>query len=304
MNLNKITVFTPTYNRAYTLSKCYESLCSQDNKNFMWLIVDDGSTDDTELIVRQWITENKINIKYIKQRNNGKQAAHNTGVLACSTNIFVCVDSDDILTINSIQRIYDKWEEINKDEHVAGLIALKGYSASKPLKSEIPHQVQLCSIFDLYDKYKFKGDTMLVFKTEVLRENLFPSFDGEKFVTEAVIYDRISQKYKMYLLNEVLYLCEYLPDGYSANIKEVLKNNPKGYMYFLLQRIEFAKTFKAKYKASAYYIAGSWSINKRINFKKIENKFIMSLSFPKAIIIYIKPLIKAWLKRRGVISED
>lgn len=297
MDENLVTVFTPTYNREYILDKCYKSLCSQLNKNFQWLIVDDGSVDHTEKLINYWIQENKISIKYIKQINGGKHLAHNTAITACRTEIFVCVDSDDYLTEDAVDEIYRNWEYVKSDNNLAGIIALKGFSKMQPVRTRMPRDVKKSSIFDLYDKHNFKGDTMLIFKTSILKEYLFPIFEGEKFVTEATIYDKISQKYSMLLVDKILYLCEYLSDGYSQNLLSVHKSNPKGYMFYLSQRVEYANDFKSRYKASSHYIAGCIRIGKLNYLKFCKYKFISTIAFPKSIIIYVKPFIKSKILR-------
>lgn len=230
--MENLTIFTPTYNRGYIIRQCYESLCRQSNKNFVWLIVDDGSTDNTEQIINSFINEDKIKIIYFRQKNSGKHVAHNTGVLMCETEIFVCVDSDDYLSDDAVQLIYDTWDKVGNDKSLAGIVALRGKSHNELLGTPMPDNIEKSSIFDLYDKYKFKGDTILVFKTDILKKYLFPVFEGEKFVTEAVIYDQISQEYDMALLNRVLYFCEYLDDGYSKNILSIHKKIRKGICFF------------------------------------------------------------------------
>lgn len=289
-----ITVFTPTYNRGYVLKKCYESLCSQTNLDFEWLIVDDGSTDDTEDLVNSWKKDNKISIIYIKQLNGGKHVAHNTAVKYCKTNIFVCVDSDDYLTDDAIEIIYNNWEKIKNHESMAGIVALKGFSKAHVVGTRMPIGLKKSSLFDLYDKHKFKGDTILIFKTKILKEHLFPTFKDERFVTEATVYDRISQNYEMLLVDKILYLCEYLNDGYSNNLIKVHRNNPKGYMYFLSQRVEYATSFREKYKASAYYVAGIFRIGRLRYLKSCKYKVISMIALPKALVIFVKPFIKTF----------
>lgn len=292
MNKDIITIFTPTYNRGYILNKCYESLCNQTNNNFEWLIVDDGSTDNTEEIVTDWIKENKIKIRYIKQENSGKHVAHNRGVLECMTSIFVCVDSDDYLIDNAIDNIYKNWNRIKLNSKLAGIIALRGNRLREPISTRMPNNVTESSILDLYNIHKFKGDTMLVFKSKILKKYLFPVFEGEKFVTEAVIYDQISSKYSMMLLDEVLYIGEYLDDGYTKNILEVHRSNPKGYMYYLKQRVDLAINFKSKYNTIANYIAGCINVRDFSHLKDIDESFILFISIPKSILVYIKPRLK------------
>lgn len=299
----RLTIFTPTFNRGYTIHKCYESLCRQTNKEFIWIIVDDGSTDNTEEIINSFIYENKVDINYIKQVNGGKHVAHNTAVLNCRTEFFVCLDSDDYLTDNAVQIIYDNLHDIIENETIAGLLGLKGKSLNKPLRSWLPENVNRTSISDLYSRYKFKGETILVFKTSVLIRYLFPVFEDEKFVTEAVIYDRISLKYEMKLLNRVLYLCEYLNDGYTKNISITHKNNPKGYMYYHIQKIEMSKGIKEKYNAISHFIAGCLSIQRYSYFRSCENKLLKYVCIPSGMWIFLKPIIKKQLVRFKLIEE-
>ncbi|WHY86071.1 glycosyltransferase family 2 protein [Neobacillus novalis] len=301
MTSSKITIFTPTYNRRNILKNCYKSLCNQTNKNFIWLIVDDGSKDNTEELVENWIREKKVEIKYIKQKNSGKHVAHNTAVNFCGTDIFVCVDSDDYLTKDAVEVIYENWDKVESDSQLSGIIALKSYSTGKLVGTRMPENINICSLFDLYSKHKFKGDTMLIYKTSILKNYLFPVFKDEKFVTEAVIYDQIDQSFKMLLLDRVLYICEYLEDGYSKNLKNVHRANPKAYIYFLNQRIKFAKSTKEKYIAISYYLAGNWIIRNKNIIKNSDQKILYTLAIPKATIIFIKPLIKNLLIKLGVI---
>ncbi len=300
----KLTVFTPTYNRGYILGKCYDSLCKQTSKDFVWLIVNDGSTDNTELLVGEWIKEKRIDIQYIKQCNAGKHVAHNTGVLACKTEMFICVDSDDYLTENAVYEILEAWEQVSSDESLAGFIALRGYSEKRLMSTELPHSTKKCSISELYIKYGFKGETTLVFKTRILKEYLYPVFEGERFVTEAVVYDQISQKYKMLLLNKVFYLAAYLDDGYTNNIRNIHKQNKKGYLFYLIQRIRFSKTFREKYLAYSYYLAGCISIGKTANYRTIESLYMCPLCLPKALVIYIKPFLKDLFFKAGLLGYE
>ncbi|QPC47647.1 glycosyltransferase family A protein [Mangrovibacillus cuniculi] len=300
---NKLTIFTPTYNRGDIIHKCYKSLCDQTNTNFTWLIVDDGSTDNTETVINTFIKENKINIIYIKQKNGGKHVAHNTGVLKCKTELFVCVDSDDYLTLDAVQEIYSAWEKVPDVSDLAGIIALKGISDKEPIGTWMPKNIQYSSTFDLYDKYKFKGDTLLVFKTNILREYLFPVFEGEKFVTEAVVYDLISQKHRMKLINKVLYLCEYLEDGLTRNLLQVHRNNKQGYMHYLLQRIEIATEKKSKYKAVSNYIAGCLRIKSFYYYKKLDLKWLKIITLPRALWVYTKPHLKKTLIKYNLYNK-
>ena len=143
MKKNIVTIFTPTYNRAYILENLYESLIRQTSQKFEWLIVDDGSTDETANLVATWQKENKISIRYLKQKNGGKQRAHNKGVEECKTELFVCVDSDDYIADGSIESILKTWKNIKGDDKLAGMIALRGVDEKTPIGTAMPEVQQI-----------------------------------------------------------------------------------------------------------------------------------------------------------------
>ena len=243
-----ISVITPTYNRAYILGKCYESLVRQTSNAFEWVVVDDGSTDNTQELVQSFIEENKIKIKYIKQENGGKHVAHNTAVLNSQGELVVCLDSDDVLTENAVERAIAFWQE-NAQPHNTGILAKRGDMVDrKPICSELPAGVGESTLFDLSNKYGFEGDTILYFRRELLEKNLFKSFEGERFIPETNMYIEIDKSGTLLLLDEVLYLCEYLPDGLTAKYHQLLCKNPNGTADTYYKQMCMAKDFKTKLK--------------------------------------------------------
>lgn len=290
-----ITVFTPTYNRAYILSRCYQSLVNQTTYDFKWLIVDDGSTDNTEDLVKQWIAEGKLDITYIKQINTGKPAAHNTGVLNCKTELFICLDSDDFLRDDAIATIYKEWEKVKVKKDIVGLAMLKAYNNGKLTGTYFPTGLNETSIYDLYEKHHFKGELALVFKTDIIKNYLFPIFEGEKFIGESVVYDLLSQKYKVKLVNTAIYLCEYMEDGYSKNAIKLYKNNPKGYLYYLNQRVSLTQNTTEYHRSVIQYITGCWRIGYYNWFKEFKDKKTLLLVLPIALKNYLKFKLKNFL---------
>src|SRR5699024_101291 len=121
-----VSICTPTYNRAYTLSRLYESLLEQTDKDFEWVVVADGSTDNTKEIVQEWSDEGKILINYIYQSNQGKHVALNKGMEVARGILFTCLDSDDWFYHNAVQIVREKWTE-KPNEEIAGIIALDTY---------------------------------------------------------------------------------------------------------------------------------------------------------------------------------
>lgn len=131
--MKKITVLTPTYNRAEHLKVLYDSLCFQSFRDFEWVVVSDGSEDDTEKIVKDFIAEKQITIKFVKKENGGKPSAHNAGVLAADSELTVICDDDDYMLPDSLKIIVDYWK---KDEQIGGMIGYMGESNQKTLKGK------------------------------------------------------------------------------------------------------------------------------------------------------------------------
>lgn len=283
-----LTIFTPTYNRAYVLPRLYKSLIEQKNKDFEWIVVDDGSTDDTETLVKNWIDEKKIDIIYYKQENQGKPIAHNLGVEKSSGELFTCIDSDDYLTSNATEIILNKWNNVKKNKNCVGIVGKCIFSDGKNVGTDMPVGITFSTLNDLYNKYKFRGDTILVFKTEEIKKYVFPKIEGEKFIPETYLYDKIDQDGKLAMIQEGIYICEYLQDGYTANSSKLIKNNPKGYILMAEQRLQLSKKFKEKYKAAAQVVLGNFLANKHGFIRKTQHKFILILSIPCAYWVYLK----------------
>lgn len=265
--MKKITVFTPTYNRAYTLPKLYESLVGQTCNDFEWLIVDDGSTDNTHELVESWTAEKKIDIRYFKQENSGKSSAHNKGAQLTQTPLFTCVDSDDYLTDDAIEKILLKWNEAT-DKNI-GILVFRQTTQMKKQAGE-------ATLNDAYNKFELSGDTFLIFRTDVVKRFFFPEFEGERFVPEGYLYDLIDTCGTLLILPERLYRGDYLEDGYTKNMAKLLKNNPNGYMAFIEQRLKFDKTFKARCLDTIRYLAMAMVIKRK---KKISGAVYPAAAF-------------------------
>lgn len=284
-----VTIFTPTYNRAYILPNLYKSLLLQKNKNFLWLIVDDGSTDDTYELVKEWINQGFIEIKYYKQKNSGKHIAHNLAVNMCSTKLFFCVDSDDYLLDNAIEDILLDYEYIKDRDDISGIVTAKINNIGNPIAGTyMPKCIKLSGLCELSEKYGYKGDSASVFKSEILKQYKFLKIDNEKFMAEQYIFCQIDSNYKMYISQKLYYVCEYLEDGYTKNIFKVMLKNPKGYREVKRMKLIHSKKsgFKVRYKQASLYTVGCWISNTKKIIYTSPDKFYTVISLPLAIIVY------------------
>lgn len=224
-----ITVLTPTYNRAHTLQQLFESLQTQ-KAPFEWVIVDDGSTDDTRQLVETFIGSASFPIRYRFQSNGGKHAAINTGVeLAHGEWIFI-VDSDDVLTAEALQTAEETAAALPSS--VLGFAYRRMYPDGELIGSRIDSDAHL-NLTPTEAATLFQGDLAYVFRTETLRRNPFPIIAGETFVPELYLWNRISDQGEiLYYPDKAIYVTEYLDDGYTKNFKSNLKRNPKGFALF------------------------------------------------------------------------
>ena len=278
-----ITVFTPTYNRAYSLPKLYHSLCSQSSLDFEWLIVDDGSVDNTKQLVEMWIDEKKIKIRYFFQKNAGKPAAHNKGVKEAEGELFTCVDSDDYLKDNAVEETIKTWGKI-KNKGLVGILSFRVHSDNTPI-TKIKSDVKKATLHDAYKKYGLSGDTMLVFKTDIIKQFEFPIIEGEKFIPEGYIYNKIDKLGKLFILRKGLYVCEYLEDGYTHNVSKLIFNNYKGYILHINERMKNCDNEIDKIKDSIRYDSVMIAHNEKGIIKKALYPLYAIIGFVPAYII-------------------
>lgn len=215
-----ITVLTPSYNRAYILNKAFESLCAQTVFDFEWIIVDDGSTDDTEKLVLSWKEKDlPFELSYYKQNNGGKHRALNYGIKLAKYDYVLILDSDDYLTQNAVEKIHEWLKTIEGKTEFAGVAGLRGWIGKPGCIGECDRGEKFIDAKNTERrKYRLSGDKAEAYKTELLRRYPFPEFEGEKFLSEHVVWDTIANAgYKLRWFNEVIYKCEYLQDGLTKN---------------------------------------------------------------------------------------
>ena len=278
----KFTVFTPTFNRKELLKKLYKSLQKQTFKDFEWLIVDDGSTDGTKEKVEEFLSEKKLEIKYYFKENGGKQRAYNFATEKANGELFICLDSDDEYVENGLEIILKYWKKYEKNSDIAGMGYLSTYPNREIIGSSFPEKEMISTQFEIYNKYGVKGDKGLMFRTEIIKKYKFPVFEDEKFITEAVVYNRICEKYKMVYVNEKIEIKEYQEDGLTAKYNNLLLKNPKGQALYHNEINSQKLTFKQKILNNAVYykfckVAG-YKFGKI--FKENKNKLFLIFAIP------------------------
>lgn len=230
----KITILTPTFNRADKLGKLYNSLCSQSNKNFEWLIVDDGSIDGTKSFVDKIISASDFAIRYIWQENGGKHRALNKGIQAIDSELTFIVDSDDWLSEDAIEQIFlydEKYSNRKESDNLCGFSFLRAYSNGVVNTGEFP----VDEAIDTYRQQRINnnllGDKAEVYYTDILKKYPFEEFDDEKFMPEDAVWLKMSGPYNMVHINRVIYYCDYLEGGLTRTGRKMKIFSPYGMMY-------------------------------------------------------------------------
>lgn len=235
------TVFTPTYNRAYKLKDLYESLKMQQFRDFEWLVVDDGSTDNTVQLLEEFIADGVLNIRFLSKKNEGKHVAINEGAKTAKGRWFFIVDSDDTLTNDALLTSANYCEQVDKIEDFAGVVGLRGDSQGKtwntgnitngntaPKDQKVVKEYVDATAVEYRYKMKIEGDRAEIVKTEILKKYQFPSFEGEKFMPERYLWYSLSKDgYRFRWFNSVIYITEYLEDGLTRNGREAAKKSAK-----------------------------------------------------------------------------
>lgn len=294
--MTTLTVFTPLYNRKTTLKRTYESLCRQTNKDFIWLIIDDGSTDNPYEEIEKWLAkDNGFKIRYIYKENGGMHTAHNTAYENIYTELNVCIDSDDYMPDNAVELILDCWKE-NKDKGYAGIIALDYADSTKAvIGKELPKDKNSTTLMGYYNNGGV-GDKKLIYRTDIIKSTPpYPVFENEKYVALAYKYHIIDEKYEMKILNECVCIVDYQMDGSSTNMYRQYMRNPKGFAFWRKEQMRHAVNFKQKIKACVHYVSSSLICGNKHFIKESPEKFltIIAVPFGFALKILIKHKAKS-----------
>ena len=252
-----LTVFTPAYNRAHTLPRTYESLRNQSCKNFVWLIVDDGSADNTGELVRSWqAQDNGFEIRYIYKTNGGMHTAHNTAYENIDTELNTCIDSDDCMAPGAVEKILRKWESV-RDRCYAGIIALDSDMDGNVIGTGFPEGLTATTLMGYYAAGG-SGDKKLIYRTDIInRYPPYPVFEEERYVALAYKYRLIDQEYKLAVLDEVVCNVDYQPDGHSTAMFREYIRSPRGFAFWRKVCMQYPESPKRLAVDAVHYVAES-----------------------------------------------
>ena len=293
--MSDITILTPTYNRENLLQNLYKSLCNQNRKDFDWIIVDDGSTDNTEEYIEKIKKESDFHISYYKKSNGGKHTALNYAYPYIKTALTFIVDSDDTLTVDAVSTIQITYEKYKEEKDLCGLSFLRGKPDGGYLStSGVPFDGIKETYVECRINRNIGGDMAEVWFTKCLKEYPFPEFKGEKFLGEDIVWVQMAERYKMRFFNQVIYISDYLEDGLTSNRRKHNIKSPNGCMARAEAFLNSKACIKIKVKSILqYYIYGRFAKNDRLQLlRNTNNRVLFLLFFIPSEILYINWKIK------------
>lgn len=281
----QLTVFTPTYNRAHLLPRLYDSLCRQTNMDFCWLIVDDGSTDNTRELVNTWIEENKIPIRYAYKENGGMHSAHNVAYRLIETDLNTCIDSDDYMPDDAVEKILRYWKKYGSNQ-VSGLVGLDADIKGNIIGTGFPEHSGSMTLTDFYH-HGGTGDKKLVYRTKVMKElPEYPEFPGERYVGLGYKYLLADLQMPLLTVNEVLVHVDYQQDGSSHTMWKQYGRHPQGFAFLRRETMKHHPYFKERFKASIHHISSCIYMRKN-PFADSPNMPMTFCALPLGIVLHL-----------------
>lgn len=280
-----LTVFTPTYNRAYCLHLGYEALKRQTCKDFIWLIIDDGSTDNTKELVDTWIEEGIVDLEYYYKENGGMHTAHNEAYKHIDTELNVCIDSDDYMTDNAVEKILTLWNSFGSNKY-AGIVGLDADVEGNVIGIPFPERLKECTYSELKPRFGVYGDKKSVYRTDVIKGCIpYPTFDGEKFVPlyHPIIIDR---DYKVLCYNEVFCIVNYQTDGSTLNMFKQYVNNPNGFLHYRKILMEYVPFLSMKFRSAIHYVSSCLLVKKKDVISDSPQRILTFFATPFGFILF------------------
>lgn len=294
MKQYKFTIFTPTYNRRELLHRVFESLQEQTLIDFQWIIVDDGSIDNTDEIVNKFKRKSNFDIEYYYKKNGGKHKAINYALTKAKGELFLIFDSDDYCTNNSLEIFYNYWKEIKTSEaNIKSIASLSIDTKKNIIGDSFPKDEFVSNFIDIKFKYEIAGDKWILVETDYFKKFKFPEFENEKFIAESSVWLSIGKETQTLFVNNELLIHEYQETGLSANTIKLRKSSPYGTSYTYLQELGLNITFKYKIKAAINLFRFSY-VKPTLFIQNIlkVNPFLTIVALPISLLFIIKDNIK------------
>lgn len=282
-----LSIITPTYNRAHLIHRCYESLLRQSCKDFEWIIVDDGSKDDTQDVIAGFCTDEFPVIK-IKKENGGKHTALNAAHPYIHGKYVLILDSDDYLTDTAVEEVLEAWERYKDNEIVGVVTFLRGSADGKPVCTVADYEKPV-DILRYRRHCRISCDCCEVIRTKLLKEFPFPVYEGERFVAECALWNRVARKYKCVYIDSAIYICEYLEGGLTKSGRSMRIKNPKGGMFTSNLRMHNGNYFFQRLKYGVLYTCYGRFAKKSIfqMLKETGNPALAAICYPAGLMLYL-----------------
>ena len=281
MSTKTLCIFTPAYNRAYLLLRLYESLCAQSNQDFEWLVIDDGSTDGTELLLKKLQAEGRIQMRYIVQNNQGMHGAHNTAYQNIQAPYNTCIDSDDYAPVDAVEKILKACDAL--PANCAGIVGLDANTKGQIIGTRFN---QAYTTLEQFYHEGGKGDKKIVYKTEVVkRYPAYPLFEGERYVGLAYLYLLIDKDYVLKTLNEVLVIVDYQAEGSSNNMLKQYVKNPQGFLFYRTAMIQHSAYKAVQFRHAIHYVSSALQLKKWYLLWQAPKPFLVVLALPFGIVL-------------------
>lgn len=291
----KLTIVTPSYNRSGTLPLLYQSLLNQTSNDFDWLIIDDGSQDNTKEIVEGFANDGHVPVSYVYKENGGKHSALNIAFRTVKSELLFIVDSDDVLTKDAVETILKDWNAV-KDINLCGISYLRGYDEIRVIGDQHPQDHVVDNFINLRYNKGVDGDKAEVWKTDCLRDFQFPEYPGERFISESVAWIYLAKKWNMLMVNKIIYITEYLEGGLSESGRKLRFQCPNLMAYGSLMTMSKEFSMKIRIKEALLYIVYS-KFGKK-NFWQILDcsyKAIVAISYLPGVVLYF-----IWKRKYGM----
>ena len=288
--MSSITIITPTYNRVDLLPRLYESLLKQTDQDFEWLVIDDGSTDNTEQLMQQYCQENSIRISYERQENAGKHTALNRGIARIRSELTFIVDSDDYLPQDAVDIILSCHRKYKNTEGLCGYSFLRCHQDGRVNTAYFPEDEKISTYLETRINGNIGGDKAEVFYTEILKQYPFPVYEGEKYMPEDAVWMQMSGPYQMVHINKNVYICDYLEGGLTDTGRKMKIHSPRGMM--LRSRIylnDQDTCFKVRVKMMILYIIYGHFAKYRAGelFAQIRDKGLWLICYVPSSLLYL-----------------